>query len=87
MTQVPGEQLGLRETARCHEEIRAQFGGYERCHRNTGHEQQPTTCGAGPGRGAGQPEQHASSSEWAATTGACSATRCRRGVPRVGHHG
>jgi hypothetical protein len=27
MTQVPGEQLSPRETARCHEEIRAQFGG------------------------------------------------------------
>ena len=41
MIQVPGEQPSLRETARCHEEIRAQFGGYERCHRNTGHGQQP----------------------------------------------
>jgi hypothetical protein len=38
MTQVPGEQLSPRETARCHEEIRAQFGGYERCHRDTGHQ-------------------------------------------------
>ena len=41
MIQVPGEQPSLRETARCHEEIRAQFGGYERCHRTTGHGQQP----------------------------------------------
>jgi hypothetical protein len=41
MTQVPGEQPSLREPARCREEIRAQFGGYERCHRTTGHEQQP----------------------------------------------
>jgi hypothetical protein len=41
MTQVPGGQLSLRELARCHEVIRAQFGGYERCHRNTGHEPLP----------------------------------------------
>src|SRR6266568_5319489 len=41
MTQVPSEQLGLRELARCHEVIRAQFGGYERCHRGTGHGTQP----------------------------------------------
>ena len=39
MTQVPGEQLSGR--ARCHAVIRAQFGGYERCHRNTGHEPRP----------------------------------------------
>jgi hypothetical protein len=31
MTQVPIGQLSLREPARCHEVIRAQFGGYERC--------------------------------------------------------
>jgi hypothetical protein len=47
MTQVPGEQLSLRETARCHEEIRAQFGGYERCHRNTGHQQFGVGCDDG----------------------------------------
>jgi hypothetical protein len=41
MTQVPSGQLGLRERARCHEVIRAQFGGYERCHRNTGHAPSP----------------------------------------------
>ena len=41
MTEVPGERPSLREPGRCHEEIRAQFGGYERCHRNTGHEPQP----------------------------------------------
>jgi hypothetical protein len=41
MTQVPIGQLSLRERARCHEVIRAQFGGYERCHRNTGHEPLP----------------------------------------------
>ena len=41
MTQVPGGQLSLREGARCHEVIRAQFGGYERCHRSTGHEPLP----------------------------------------------
>jgi hypothetical protein len=41
VTQVPGGQLGLHERARCHEVIRAQFGGYERCHRNTGHEPLP----------------------------------------------
>src|SRR5215472_4446064 len=41
MTQVPGEQLSGRERARCPEAIRAQFGGYERCHRNTGHEPLP----------------------------------------------
>ena len=41
MTQVPSGQLSLRERARCHEVIRAQFGGYERCHRNTGHEPLP----------------------------------------------
>jgi hypothetical protein len=41
MTQVPGGQLNRRERARCHEAIRAQFGGYERCHRNAGHESLP----------------------------------------------
>ena len=41
MIQVPGEQLSGREHARCHAVIRAQFGGYERCHRNTGHEPRP----------------------------------------------
>jgi hypothetical protein len=41
MTQVPGGQLSRREPARCYEVIRAQFGGYERCHRNTGHEPLP----------------------------------------------
>ena len=41
MTQVPGGQLGRRERARCHEVIRAQFGAYERCHRNAGHEPLP----------------------------------------------
>jgi hypothetical protein len=41
MTQVPAEQASLREAARCHEEIRAQFGGYERCHRDTGHQDRP----------------------------------------------
>ena len=41
MTQVPVGQLSLRELARCHEVIRAQFGGYERCHRNSGHEPLP----------------------------------------------
>src|SRR6266536_2151974 len=38
MTQVPSGRLSLHELARCHEVIRAQFGGYERCHRNTSHE-------------------------------------------------
>ena len=47
MTQVPGGQLSLREGTRCHEVIRALFGGYERCHRNTGHEPLPQPC-AGP---------------------------------------
>ena len=41
MTQVPSGQLSLRERARCHEVIRAQFGGYERCSRDTGHEPLP----------------------------------------------
>ena len=41
MTQVSGGQLSRRERARCHEVIRAQFGGYERCHRNAGHEPLP----------------------------------------------
>ena len=41
MTQVPSGQLSLRELARCHEVIRAQFGGYERCHRSPGHEPLP----------------------------------------------
>jgi len=41
MTQVPSEQLSLDELARCYEVIRAQFGGYERCHRSTGHESLP----------------------------------------------
>jgi hypothetical protein len=41
MIQVPSEQLSLAELARCHEAIRAQFGGYERCHRNAGHEPLP----------------------------------------------
>jgi hypothetical protein len=41
MTQVSVEQLSLGEPARCHDVIRAQFGGYERCHRNTGHEPLP----------------------------------------------
>jgi hypothetical protein len=41
MTQVPSGQLSLRKRARCHEVIRAQFGGYERRHRNTGHEPLP----------------------------------------------
>ncbi len=41
MTQVPSEQLSLGEPARCHDVIRAQFGGYERCHRSTGHEPLP----------------------------------------------
>ena len=85
MTQVPGEQLSLRELARCHEVIQAQFGGYERCHRSPGHEPLPDHAGAGPGREAGQPEQRASSSGWAAMTGACSATKCRGGAARVRH--
>jgi hypothetical protein len=86
MTQVPSGQLSLREGARCREVIRAQFGGYERCHRNTGHEPLPhPRAGAGPGRGAGQPEQRASGSGWAAMTGACSATKCRGGAARVRH--
>jgi hypothetical protein len=41
MTQAPSEQVSLGEPARCHEVIRAQFGGYERCHRSTGHESLP----------------------------------------------
>jgi hypothetical protein len=41
MTQVPSGQLSLREGARCHEVIRAQFGGYERCHHSAGHEPLP----------------------------------------------
>ncbi len=41
MTQVPGEQLSLREPARGHEVIRARFGGYERCHRHAGHQPLP----------------------------------------------
>jgi hypothetical protein len=41
MTPVPGEQLSVGERARCHELIRAQFGGYERCHRTTGHQPLP----------------------------------------------
>jgi hypothetical protein len=41
MTQVPGAQVSRRELARCHKVIRAQFGGYERCHRNAGHEPLP----------------------------------------------
>ena len=41
MTQVPSGQLSRREGARGREVIRAQFGGYERCHRNTGHEPLP----------------------------------------------
>jgi hypothetical protein len=41
MTQVQGGQLTMRELARCHEVIRAQFGGYERCHRSPGHEPLP----------------------------------------------
>ncbi len=41
MTQLPSGQLSLREHARCHEVIRAQFGGYERCHRYTGREPLP----------------------------------------------
>jgi hypothetical protein len=45
MTQVPGGQFSLPEHARCHELIRAQFGGYHRCHRYTGHETRPTACG------------------------------------------
>jgi hypothetical protein len=38
MTQVPSGRLSLNELARCHEVIRAQFGGYERCHRNASRE-------------------------------------------------
>ena len=83
MTQVPGGQLSLRERARCHEVIRAQFGGYERCHRNTGHEPLPHHVRGRSWSGAGQPEQRGSSSGWAAMTGACSATRCRCGAARV----
>jgi hypothetical protein len=41
MTQVPGEPLDPGELARCHQAIRAQFGGYERCHRDGGHEPLP----------------------------------------------
>jgi hypothetical protein len=41
MTQIPSGQRGLREGARCREVIRAQFGGYERCHRSTRHEPLP----------------------------------------------
>ena len=41
MTQVPNRQLSRCEGARCHEVIRAQFGGYERCHLSTGHEPLP----------------------------------------------
>jgi len=41
MAQVPGERLSRCELARSYEVIRAQFGGYERCHRNTGHEPLP----------------------------------------------
>ena len=32
MTQVPSERLSLRELARCHGVIRAQFGGYDSTH-------------------------------------------------------
>src|SRR6266700_1835577 len=45
----------------------------------------PTMFGAGPGQGAGQLEQRASSSGWAAITGAGSPTKCRGGVARVTH--
>ena len=41
MTQIPGAQLSPRERGRCSEVIWAQFGGYERCHRNKGHEPLP----------------------------------------------
>jgi hypothetical protein len=41
MTRVPGGRLSRGERARCHAVIRAQFGGYERCHHNTGHEPLP----------------------------------------------
>jgi hypothetical protein len=41
MAQVPSGPLSLRERARCHGVIRTQFGGYERCHRNAGHEPLP----------------------------------------------
>ena len=41
MTQVRGGHLSQGEPARCYEVIRAQFGGYERCHRSTGHEPMP----------------------------------------------
>lgn len=87
MTEVPGEQLSLREPGRCHEEIRAQFGGYERCHRNTGHEPQPHHARGRSWSGRWSAATDASSSGWAAMTGACSATRCRYGAPRVRHHG
>ena len=46
MTQLPSGQLSLREHARCHEVIRAQFGGYERCHRYTGREAAPPRAGS-----------------------------------------
>jgi hypothetical protein len=85
MTQVPGGQLSMRELARCHEVIRAQFGGYERCHRNTGHEPLPHYVRGRVVVGAGQLEQHTSGSGWAAMTGACSATKCRGGAARVRH--
>jgi hypothetical protein len=45
VTQVPRGQLSLGEGARCHEVIRAQFGGYERCHRNAATSRCPTTYG------------------------------------------
>ena len=41
MTQVPAGPLSLGEPARCHQVIRAQSGGYERCHRDIGHEPLP----------------------------------------------
>jgi hypothetical protein len=75
MTPVPGEQFSLPELARCHEVIRAQFGGYERCHRNTGHQPLPHHVRGRSGRGTGQPEQHVSGSGWAATTDAYSPTK------------
>jgi hypothetical protein len=83
MTQVPGGQLSRGERARCHEVIRAQFGGYERCHRNTGHEPLPHHVRGRSWSGSWSAGTARIRFGWAAMTGACSATKCRCGAVPV----
>ena len=83
MAQVPSGQLSLREGARCHAVIRAQFGGYERCHRSAGHEPLPHHVRGRSWSGSWSAGTARIQFGWAAMTSAGSPTKCQRGEARV----